>query len=307
MPCGLVRAANLTGDVVEELASVVIPTHNRSHLLTRAVESVLRQTWRNLEVIVVDDASTDDTPELLARLAATDARVKTARFPASQGGAAARNEGLRVSTGMWAAFLDDDDSWEPEKLARQIALLRQTPDAAAVTCSFTVNTPGGGRRRVDMPDDLSLDDLLEENYLGGASVCLARREMLREVGGFDARLSSGQDWDLWVKLRLRGRIVNCRHPLVNYYEHPGERITTRMDRKYAARRRFYMLHRKRMGRRLRQYHLAWAMYYRSWRPDRALGERRKSLCRSFGLALRLGRIRLALSFIKNGLLPLFRK
>lgn len=289
----------------EELVSVIIPTHNRSRLLTKAVESVLAQSWRNLEVIVVDDASTDDTQAVLAPLAAFDGRVKIVHCPVSLGGAGARNEGLHRSTGVWVAFLDDDDWWESEKLVSQLAVLRQSPDASAATCSYVVHSPGG-LRRVDAPDDPSLEGILEDNLLGGASVCLARRETLNDIGGFDARLSSGQDWELWVKLRIRGRIANCRLPLVNYLEHPGERITSRMDRKYAARRRFYMTFRRQMDMRLRRYHFAWARYYRSWLPGRSTKERRKSLRLAFCVAIADGRIRLALSFIKNGLPPLLR-
>src|SRR5690606_26200125 len=121
-------------------------------------------------------------------------------------------------------FLDDDDVWLPGKLARQLAWLKAN-SAAAVSCSFILSMPGraDSLKRLHPPRDEQ--ELLRANHLGGASVCLAARWRLQDIGGFDPGLRSGQDWDLWLKLNASGPIVVCDEPLVRYVMHADERIT----------------------------------------------------------------------------------
>ena len=103
------------------MISVIIPTYNRASLLPRALDSVLRQTWEDLEVIVVDDASRDDTPQVMA--ACTDPRVRYIRLEKNSGACVARNTGVAQARGEWIAFQDSDDLWLPEKLEKQMAYL----------------------------------------------------------------------------------------------------------------------------------------------------------------------------------------
>ncbi len=291
---------------MEELVSVIIPTHNRVAMLERAVNSALAQTWRHIEVIVVDDASTDGTAAYLARAAAADMRVKAITNGVAKGGAEARNQGIGVARGIFIAFLDDDDWWEPVKVERQAVLLRTTPSASAATSDFLVHG-ARGTEIIAIPPNLSLNDLLKANLAGGASVCMARKTTLEEFGGFDPRLTSGQDWQLWVNLRQRGPIVKDADPLVHYAAHHGERITSGMEKKYVARRRFYLKFRCLMGRDLRRYHLAWTRYYRCWRLNRSRSERIAGLVKAVSIAISLGEFRLAVGIIKNGLAPALRR
>src|SRR5688572_16958601 len=113
--------------------SVIIPTHNRAQSVVTAIASVVRQTFQDLEIIVVDDASNDDTAEVLAQF--RDKRIKVIRHQTNRGGAAARNTGIRHSTFDYIAFLDDDDEWLPEKLAKQMAALLTSPPE--VGCVYT--------------------------------------------------------------------------------------------------------------------------------------------------------------------------
>lgn len=182
--------------------SVVIPTRNRWNTLVLALSSVLHQRDVALEVIVVDEASTDGTNEALDAVARHDARVRVVRHTQPMGLAAARNAGLREARGRWVAFLDDDDFWHPAKLSQQVA---------AVAVGGTSWTFGSA---VYVDDRLRpfhivsttgvVEQLLDINSVpAGGSGVLASREVLLELGGFDVHLSAFEDWDCW--LRLLGR------------------------------------------------------------------------------------------------------
>jgi len=226
--------------------SVVIPTRNRRARLQRAIASVLAQTWRPLELIVIDDGSTDDTPGFLDGLGRDDVSVRVIRNDIPRGGAAARNQGIAMATAPWVAFLDDDDTWRPEKLARQMAVLIATPGAVAATCWYVVSTPGRPDHVVRPARGVTEQHMLWANDLGGASVCLSSTRHLREIGGFDAGLPSAQDWDLWIRLRDRGPVVVCEAPLVCYESHDDPRISTNVRAAYVGRRRLFFRYRARM-------------------------------------------------------------
>jgi glycosyltransferase involved in cell wall biosynthesis len=202
--------------------SVVIPTHNRASLLGAAIASVLSQTFQDLELVVVDDASHDD-PERVAR-SFPDPRVRFVRHPEPRGGAAARNTGIRTTNGAYVAFLDDDDQWYPDKLTLQVELLDKSParvgliyagyDVAEGSEGPTVWTRVPTRR-----GDLRAH-LLASNPIGGTSVAVVRRECLDTVGGFDETLRSFQDYDLWLRIAERYEFDFVAKPLYRYRLHP---------------------------------------------------------------------------------------
>lgn len=178
--------------------SVVIPTRNRSEFLADAVASVLNQTHSPLEVIVVDDASADATPDTLARLADSDPRVRSIRHPGARGAPAARNTGIAASCGTVVAFLDDDCIWHPDKLEKQLGAL--TGKRGLVYCRHAIRHEG--RWVVEGEPGAARDPvggLLRKNYIGTYSI-LVRRELLDAVGGFDEALPRLQDWDLLLRL-----------------------------------------------------------------------------------------------------------
>ena len=151
------------------LVSVVLPTHNRKFFLEIAIRSVLEQTERNIELIVVDDASTDGTSELLNQLASLDNRIKLLRNDKSLGGGGARNIGIAASSGEWVAFLDDDDEWLPTKLNRQLDKLNASPAAIACSCNFEQHFPSGATKIVRMAENVDQSQLFKGSILGGAS------------------------------------------------------------------------------------------------------------------------------------------
>lgn len=245
-----------------ELVSVVIPTRNRCARLERAINSVLSQTWRNIEIVVVDDASTDDSPAYLARLAASDYRVKALRNEWALGGGGARNRGVEAASGAYIAFLDDDDIWLPEKLEIQLSLLRENSRASAISCGFVAEFPIFGKRPVHVQPPRDAQQLLRSNHLGGASMCLTTKAALEAIGGFDPALRSGQDWDLWIKLYDQGEIVVSDRALVRYLPHNDIRITGNPKSAYTGRRKIFFRYRGRMNERTRRFLFCELLYCR---------------------------------------------
>ena len=251
------------GKVVADLVSVVIPSQNRRARLARAIESVMQQTWPNIEIIIVDDASTDDTPHFLEKLKSTSRiPIKTFRNVVALGGAGARNKGIELAKGQYVAFLDDDDMWMQEKLSSQIGMMKKNQSASSVSCSFLVQYPSGKQMLKQVSPPKNTQQLLHTNHLGGASMCLTTRQMLLDIGGFDEGLRSGQDWDLWVKLNDLGKVLVCREPLVQYFFHQGVSITGNPYSRYLGRRRFYLRYKKRMSDEIKKHHLSELLFCR---------------------------------------------
>lgn len=243
-----------------DLVSVVIPTHNRLALLKDAIATVRAQSWPNWEIIIVNDNSTDSTASFLKSESKIDQRIKYLNNPKSLGGAGSRNAGVELALGPYISFLDDDDLWAPDKIERQVNLLKTQNDASAVSCSFSEEYPSG-KKKVRLVKSLGSDqEILKSNKLGGASMCLALKSTLDEIGGFDSQLRSGQDWDLWIKLNRKGPILVCSEPLVRHLFHDGERITTNPNSVYLGRRRIYFKHKEKLSVATRKHQL-WDLAY----------------------------------------------
>jgi glycosyltransferase involved in cell wall biosynthesis len=196
-----------------------MPTRNRPRFLQRALQSALAQEAVDLEVIVVDDASTDETPEVLAE--ADDARVRVLRNAQPQGVARARNTAIAKARGAWFAFLDDDDLWAPTKLRAQ---LEHMEDGVALVYCGVVFVDGAGRalyeRRPPREQDVG-SELKRWNVVGGPSSVLAAGRLVRACRGFDERLAVFADWDLWLRLAELGQVAATRDVLVAYALHSG--------------------------------------------------------------------------------------
>ena len=196
--------------------SVIIPAYNAEAYIAETVHSALHQTYRDLEVIVVDDGSTDRTVACLEQFG-SQVRVLQQR---NAGVARARNAGVGVASGSWIAFLDADDLWLPDKLERQLA----DPGASM---SYTDRFNFGSRGDVPelqsqvgpMPSgDLFVPLLSEGNFITLTSVVL-RRELFEAMGGFYTGLNGTEDWDLWIRIAERHEIECVHEPLVRYRFH----------------------------------------------------------------------------------------
>jgi glycosyltransferase involved in cell wall biosynthesis len=203
--------------MVEPLVSVIIPTYNRELFIAEAIESALAQTYRNTEIIVVDDGSTDRTAEIV------DAYRDSVRYyrQDNKGPAAARNLGIHLSNGQYIAFLDSDDRWLPEKLSMQMELMHKNPSAGMIGCGEHCIDARGNRYWTGYASpQVSIKELMIRcTAMGGASRALVRRECFDVVGLFDESLLLNQDWDMWLKIGKRFEIRNVVAPLVEWRLH----------------------------------------------------------------------------------------
>jgi glycosyltransferase involved in cell wall biosynthesis len=205
---------------LKPLVSVVVPTRNRARLLQRTLESVLNQSTGDLEVIVVDDGSTDN-PQAIS--AAGDPRVTVLRNPETTGVSRARNRGIAAARGEWIAFCDDDDLWAPTKLQEQLTAAGRASADWAYTGDVNVDDDLRVLSGGPPPDPAAVLALLPRaNPLAsGGSNVVVRSTILAKVGGFDATLRRTEDWDLWIRIARTGPPAYVPRPLVAYRFHRG--------------------------------------------------------------------------------------
>lgn len=214
---------------VKSLVSVVIPTYNRTLPTIAAIESVLAQTYSHLEVIVVDDGSTDGSADAIEQFmrgrTSESQQILFVRQP-NQGASVARNTGIENSRGEYIAFLDSDDLWDPEKLEWQLSALEQFKDESSVcvTDARLVNASGldicsfesAGRDYCEkIGIERNASRLLAESFCGyWMSTLLARADTIRKIGGFDTSISFIEDRDLQFRLSLVTSIAYVNKPLI---------------------------------------------------------------------------------------------
>jgi glycosyltransferase involved in cell wall biosynthesis len=206
--------------------SVIIPTHNRAHVIQRALHSVLHQTYENLEVIVVDDASTDNTAEIIHSL--DDKRIIFLRQETCQGAAAARNAGIHHATGEYIAFQDSDDEWLNQKLEKQMAVMLHSSDAVGVVYSGFLRFEDKSAKyfpskQVKPKSGSILRPLLSGNFVTTQAVVI-RKECLLKSGLFDEQLPRLQDWELFLRLAKFYEFVCVDEPLLIAF-HSRQSIT----------------------------------------------------------------------------------
>lgn len=223
--------------VVRPAVTVVIPTFNRRTLLARAIQSVAQQTFTDLELIVVDDGSSDRVDEVLAGQPTGNTRLIV--HATHQGAAAARNTGIRAARGELIAFLDDDDEWLPDKLAQQIACFRGAPTGTgAVYCGYVLVSDLSGRTdRAYVPGNppAGYVDFLRST-LFGSSIPLLARSCFDTVGPFDETLPATHDRDMWLRIARHFGFAFVTDILVQCHIH-GRQITTNLAAKIVAKER----------------------------------------------------------------------
>jgi len=200
--------------------SVVVPTYNRAERVTGAVDSALAQTYDDLEVIVVDDGSTDETQDVLEAYA-DDPRVCVLRNETNRGISASRNRGIEAAEGEFVCQLDDDDRWRPSKLAKQFQRFNDLDDEyGAVYTGGLVYCDG------EVIDELSpsrhgdlYPGILAEFDMAPHSSHMVRREAYESVGGFDTEFSRGVDWEVSIRLARKWKFDYVDEPLTEVYAH----------------------------------------------------------------------------------------
>ena len=205
---------------MKSLVSVIIPNYNYEHYLSEAVDSVLAQTYPNIEIIIVDDGSKDNSRETIESYG----DKVTAIFQKNQGVSAARNNGVATSSGKFVAFLDADDVWLPEKLERQIARFDADEKIAFVHCSMTLVSSEGELlgEESDGQEGSVADEFLRFErgvVIGAASTGVVLRKVFDEIGGFDKRQSTAADWDFAYRIAAKYKIGFVPESLVRYRMH----------------------------------------------------------------------------------------
>lgn len=214
------------------MVSVVIPTHNRVDLLPRAIESVLNQTYKDIELIVVSDGSTDGTDDFMDNFA-SDSRIKYINYKPAKGGNYARNSGIDAALGNYIAFLDDDDEWLPTKVEKQVALMEADVKIGLVytgiNCIYVnekITYPFIPKLRGDLSKEI-----LFQNCVGSTSSVMLRRSLCRACR-FDENLQARQDFDLWIKVLQGCEADVVSQPMVNYYNYRNQTQVSSSTAKY---------------------------------------------------------------------------
>lgn len=234
-----------------KLVSVVITTYNRKiNFLNRAIKSVLKQTHTNFELLVVDDNNSDSIlrKEIEDRISLykDDYRLIYISHDKNRGACAARNTGIKNSRGKYIAFLDDDDEWLEDKIEKQLKVF-ETSNVGLVYCSYyRIEEDYEGNRKIFLQNALEKKDyfieLLKFNYIGSTSFPLIKRECFENCGLFDEKMPAMQDYDMWIRIAEKYRVKNLEEPLVNYYQHKGDRISSNIKKKIIGMERLLEKH-----------------------------------------------------------------
>lgn len=198
------------------LISVIIPTYNRGRLILDSVNSVLNQTYKNIELIVVDDCSTDDTKKIIESI--KDFRIKYVKLEKKSGACVARNRGIEKSTGEFIAFNDSDDLWIPEKICSQLDFLNKN-NADIALCKMECRTPENkfihNFPNIEQDKQISFIELLKYNSASTQTI-FGKTECFREIM-FDAKMPRLQDWDVVLRLSKKYKIFYQNQTLVQTF------------------------------------------------------------------------------------------
>lgn len=201
------------------MVSVIIPTHNRCSLLIRAIESIEKQTFRDFEIIIVSDASTDETDEKMNELQKKTSYISYYAIDRSRGANYARNYGIQHAKGEYIAFLDDDDEWLPQKLEEQVKKFQASPDIGLVYCNVNIVDCTG--KFICVNQQNTEGNVSKEILFGGfihtTSCVMLKKQVAIDAGLFDESMPAMQDYDMWIRCCQIAEVGLIKTPLVNYY------------------------------------------------------------------------------------------
>lgn len=198
--------------------SVIIPAFNRAHLLSRAIQSVINQTFQDFEIIIVDDASTDKTEDVVKSF--KDNRIIYLWNNRNQGSNASRNIGLKHASGEFIAFLDSDDEWLPEKLDKQLNVFKSHNKNIGLVSTGYSNDEKPFEPVIPKYRGYILKELLIRDCIGTMSTPLIRKKCFDIVGVLDESMLASQDWDMWIKIAQFYEIDFTPDILSKYHHQP---------------------------------------------------------------------------------------
>jgi glycosyltransferase involved in cell wall biosynthesis len=227
----------------EARVSVILPTYNRAQFIERAIDSVFAQTYQDFELIIVDDGSTDHTPDIVRSY--SDDRIRYLNLVRNKGAAAARNAGIRHAKGIFLAFQDSDDEWLPDKLRKQVDVMNTDPQLCVVYGDMERILASGETQPFPAPDvqyGRILDPLtgFYQVHNIGIQSALIRRTLLDLDPPFDERLPMLEDMELFLRLAIHRRFHHLRSCVVRYYETQG--LSANDYKRTIARRWLLKLH-----------------------------------------------------------------
>lgn len=224
----------------EPLVSVIIPTYNRGRLILDSINSVLNQTYKNIELIVVDDCSTDDTEKTVKSI--DDSRIKYIKLEKNLGACVARNKGIEISRGEFIAFNDSDDLWITTKLEKQLCFLKKN-DADIVICKMECRTPENkfihNFPNIDQNKQIAYEEILKYNCASTQTI-FGKTDCFKEII-FDATMPRLQDWDEVLRLSQKYRIFYQNEILVNTF-FQKDSISTHPEKAVLAMQKIFEKH-----------------------------------------------------------------
>jgi len=214
------------------MVSVIIPTYNRAEVLPRAIESVLSQTYEDLELIVVDDASTDDTAAVIEQY--DDRRIRYYCFEKNKGANAARNRGIKLANGKYISFLDSDDELKPTYIEQAISEFNKIDNRCV--CVFTSFSNMNNKKLIDVSKAkdgyVTYNEILSDNVVGGFSCVTFKSIVFDTVGELDETLQSQQDYDYFIRIYKHNyQIFGVDKELVVCHKSSGNRISDNLSNK----------------------------------------------------------------------------
>ncbi len=234
---------------VQKKVSAIITTYKRPpEILLRAVNSVLNQTYKDIELIIVDDSpdSYEFREDIKRMIESLEGNIKYIQHEVNKGACAARNTGIKNSTGDYIAFLDDDDEWVDIKIEKMIEKM-DSSKIGLVYCGYLVVNETKNTVTEHMCRKISgylFDELMHRNFVGSTSFPLIRRECFDKVGMFDEEQLALQDYELWVRIAKEYELDYVDLPLVKFYEHNDVRITTNPKNRIQGNERFNRIHKE---------------------------------------------------------------
>lgn len=197
--------------------SVVIPTYNRANLVGRAIQSVLNQTYQDFEIIVIDDASTDDTDKIM--ILVNDKRIKYIKNKKNIGGSESRNIGIKNAKGKYIAFLDSDDEWMPTKLEKQLRKINESSVLAKIiyTGYWVVKNSILELGQIPSKKGNIHRELLYQDYVNPTSTVFLKKNCFEKIGYFNHILNARQDYDMWLRLSRHYNFDYVKEPLVKLF------------------------------------------------------------------------------------------
>lgn len=206
------------------LVTTIIPTYKRSDSLNRAIDSVLNQTYKNIEIVVVDDNDNEsvyrtETEKLMVQYN-NDSRIKYLKHPYNMNGAQARNTGIRHARGEFITFLDDDDEFSSKRFEKLIPVLDSSPKEFGLissSCIYFKDNMLYKKRKIKFTDDVILELLSDQFKIGSGSNFIIKREVIEEVEGFDINFLRHQDFEFLVRVAMKYKFLSSDEYLLNIY------------------------------------------------------------------------------------------